>query len=422
VRSARWDQALACWAIITDAGEELDFDVVVPCLGMLSDPRMLDVPGLTSFDGPAFHTSRYEHRHDLADKRVAVVGTGSTACQLVPALATDVAHLDVYQHEPGHLLPKHVRVFSDEERRRFREEPWRQRVERFRLFYGARSMREALRTGTPLSLKSQAVSERFITKTVHDAELRSLLTPGYAFGCKRPVFASGFYAALNRDNVRLVPRAVAALVPDGIVDADGVRRPADVVIFATGFKATEYLRTLEVYGLRGLSLQEVWAGEPTAFLGMTVPDFPNFFIVYGPNTNGGWSVITQLERQAELIARLVRELRGRRVDIIDTHPRAARRYDAWVQQEITRKLSALSAGCANYYHSMSGRNVTQWPLSHTEYMLVTRVGQRWGLIRRRSTLTVDAVEPTVPRAVPVGAVATAEEALLDTGVGGGRNG
>ena len=392
VRAVRWLEARGCWSIITDDDEELEFDVVVPCLGMLSDPRTLDVPGLASFDGPAFHTSRYEHDHDLRNKRVAVIGTGSTACQLVPELAADVAQLDVYQHEPGHILPKRVRVFSEDERARFRERPWRQKLERLRLFYGARSMREAMRTGTALSRKSQAVSEHFITKSVHDAEVQALVMPRYAFGCKRPIFASGFYSALNRDNVSLVPRSVAALVPDGIVDEDGVERPADVVIFATGFKATEYLRTLAVHGREGLSLQEVWAGEPSAFLGITVPGFPNFFIVYGPNTNGGWSVITQLERQAELIARLVRELRTG-VGTIDTHPRAAKRYDAWVQREIARKLTALSAGCANYYHSASGKNVTQWPLSHTAYMLVTRVGARWGLVRARPVVRVDAGQP-----------------------------
>jgi cation diffusion facilitator CzcD-associated flavoprotein CzcO len=380
VQAVDWDGA--AWHLTTDESEVLEFDVVVPCLGMLSDPRQLDLPGLQDFEGPVFHTSRYEHHHDLGDKRVSVIGTGSTACQLVPALAEQVGHLTLYQHEPGHILPKRSRPFTDEERRRFRKHPWRQRIARFQIFYTARKLREALKTGTPESLRIHQRCERFIAKTVEDPEVRSVVTPQYAFGCKRPIFASTFYPALNRDNVELVPHAATAVTPCGIVDAQGSERPADLIVFATGFKTTQYLRRLEVHGEDGASLQDVWAGEPSAFLGMTVPGFPNFFIVYGPNTNGGWSVITQLERQAELIARLARRLRRHPKKVIDTRPAAAQRFDTWVQRGIAKRLSSLQSGCANYYHTATGKNVTQWPHSHTAYLLTTRLGWRLGLYLR----------------------------------------
>jgi cation diffusion facilitator CzcD-associated flavoprotein CzcO len=381
VRSVEWDGE--CWQLTTDGDERLEFDVVIPCLGMLSDPRQLDLPGISQFEGPVFHTSRYEHQHDLSDKHVAVIGTGSTACQLVPVIADQAKHLTVYQHEPGHVLPKKARAFSEDERRKFREQPWRQRLARIKLFYEARKLRVALVAGSAQSRRAHDACMRFIARTVEDPQLRSMVTPDYAFGCKRPVFASTFYEALNRENLELVPYAVTSVTRRGLVDTRGEERSADLVVFATGFKTTQYLRTLEVRGEDGVSLEEFWAGEPSAFLGMTVPGFPNLFIVYGPNTNGGWSVITQLERQSELIARLVRRLRRRGGGTIDTRPWAARRYDAWVQKGIARKMSSAESGCANYYRTASGKNVTQWPFSHTMYLFATRLGSRFGLVARR---------------------------------------
>jgi cation diffusion facilitator CzcD-associated flavoprotein CzcO len=269
--------------------------------------------------------------------------------------------------------------------------PWRQKWDRFRLFRGARRVRDAFKADSDYQTRRRKTCQNFIAKTINDPELRKTLTPDYPFGCKRPIFASDFYPSLNSDNVSVTPHAVVEVMPDGVIDADGTFHELDVLILATGFKATEYLRTLNVRGRGGRSLKSVWAGEPSAFLGMTVPGFPNFFIVYGPNTNGGWSVMTQLERQAEVIARVAGKIARGRADIIDTRSQAAAWFDSWVQRQIADKLSSTTAGaCHNYYHSASGKNVTQWPLSHTAYWAALRVLPLWGFVttrydRRRAT-------------------------------------
>jgi cation diffusion facilitator CzcD-associated flavoprotein CzcO len=384
IDTAIWSENRGAYIVVTDDGQQLEFDVVVSCVGMLSDVNWPQLPGLDSFAGPVFHTSAYEHEHDLATARVGVIGTGSTACQLVPALAPQVKHLRLFQREPGYVLPKPSRPYTADERVQWVKHPWRQKWDRFRLFRGARRVRDAFKADSDYQTRRRKTCQNFIAKTIDDPELRKTLTPDYPFGCKRPIFASDFYPSLNSDNVSVTPYAVVEVVPDGVIDADGTFHELDVLILATGFKATDYLRTLNVRGRGGRSLKSVWAGEPSAFLGMTVPGFPNFFIVYGPNTNGGWSVMTQLERQAEVIARVAGKIARGRADIIDTRSQAAAWFDSWVQRQIADKLSSTTAGaCHNYYHSASGKNVTQWPLSHTAYGAALRVLPLWGFVTTR---------------------------------------
>jgi cation diffusion facilitator CzcD-associated flavoprotein CzcO len=184
----------------------------------------------------------------------------------------------------------------------------------------------------------------------------------------------------NRDNVSLVPHAVVEVAPDGLIDDTGTKRPADVLILSTGFQAASYLSTVRIQGRGGRDLHDVWAGEPWAFLGVTVPGFPNFFMLYGPNTNGGFSMTTQLEIQAEQLVRVVRRLR--RTSALDTRPRLAERVDRWVQGQIAVTMSSAGAGCRNYYHAASGKNVTQWPRSHTVYRIALRALSHWVLTAR----------------------------------------
>jgi hypothetical protein len=172
------------------------------------------------------------------------------------------------------------------------------------------------------------------------------------------------------------------VTPHGLVDDTGTMRSADVLILSTGFEAARYLATLDVQRTNGCSLQEYWDGEPTAFLGLTVPGFPNLFMMYGPNTNGGYSVITQLEIQAGAITRAVRRLRRGGCAELDTRKWVADRVDRWVQQQISVHMDSESAGCNNYYHSASGKNVTQWPRSHTVYRALVRLAPALALVRR----------------------------------------
>ncbi|HRE01619.1 MAG TPA: NAD(P)/FAD-dependent oxidoreductase [Ilumatobacteraceae bacterium] len=378
VASVVWDAPACRWHLTTTTGEKHDFDVVVSAVGFLNVPRYPTWPGLDTFTGPRFHTARWEE-HDLSNQRVAIVGTGSTAAQVVPAIADRVGELLVFQREPGWVLPKHERDFTPAERAR---NPIRHKLDRAKLFYKAIAINRVYDPDSDEHKKFEAVGLKYIARTIADPAVQQAVTPSHPYGCKRPVLATTFYPALNKPNVRLVPRAVVEVTPSGVVDADGTELDVDVLVYATGFHANDFLATFEVHGMSG-TLREAWAERARAYLGITVPGFPNFFIQYGPNTNGGWSAIAQLERQAEVAVRGVKRLRRGWVRSIDTRPRALDRWVRFVDRNIAEHAPVMDGPCNNYFHSESGANVTQWPLSHARYYVMTKVMPFFGLVGRR---------------------------------------
>jgi cation diffusion facilitator CzcD-associated flavoprotein CzcO len=390
-----WDDARLHHVLRTASGETHAFDVVVPALGLLSVPNHPDWPGLDSFRGVRFHTARWRHDIDLTGKRVAVVGTGSTAAQVVPAIADAVGSLLVFQREPGWIEPKRERAFTARERWVYRHVPGAQRLHRGRLFLGSIARFKGYDAGSRTQQRVRQACVDYIRRTVRDPATRAAVTPDYPWGCKRPVLASTFYQALNRDHVELVPHAVTSVTADGLVDTRGVHHGIDVLITSTGFQPTRFLANLEVRGVGGRSIQDAWTERTSAFLGITVAGFPNLFILYGPNTNGGFSIIAQLERQAEVAAAAVRRLELGAAQV-DTDPRVQQRYVAWIDDQIARKASAMEAGCRNYYHSPGGHNITQWPGAHLKYLVVTKLLSRVG---------IRAVAADPSRAAPVGEVA-----------------
>ena len=388
VTSLTWEEPAARYTLTTGDGERHEFDVVISATGLLSVPRYPDWPGLASFAGPCFHTARWEPDHDLSGKTVAVVGTGSTSAQVVPSIAPRVGQLYVYQREPGWIEPKREREFTRRELWFYRHVPLAQRAHRAWLFYQAMRRFKGFDVNGKLQPRLREACLAFIGRSIHDPATREAVTPRYPWGCKRVVLASTFYDALNRPNVELVPHAVTRVTPAGLVDATGAERQVDVLILSTGFQPTSFLSGIEVKGRDGRGIHDAWQGRPNAFLGVTVAGFPNFFILYGPNTNGGGSIIHQLERQAEVAANAVRRLeRGTvfhpAVRSIDTRPRAQRRWVAWIDHRLATAASAMDSGCHNYYHVAGGANVTQWPGTHLGYAVATRLLARFGLQGRR---------------------------------------
>jgi cation diffusion facilitator CzcD-associated flavoprotein CzcO len=387
VEKVRWIDDRSMWELTTEGGEVAEFDVVVSCLGMLSQPNIPDWAS-GEFTGPVFHTANYRHDIDLSGKCVALVGTGSTACQLAPQIVRTVDRLDLYQREPGHVMPKKVHRYTEDELAgRKRRSKLGKKLDRYRAFRDHGRFQGAFNSKTRKQQELWNFARSYVARNVADPELRDQLIPAYPYGCKRPVFASGYYKIFSQPNVELVPTAVTRLSRTGVVDADGKERPADVVILATGFRATEYQKSITLLGPGERDLQTIWRGEPSAFLGITVPSFPNFFMVYGPNTNGGTSIIASLERQAEVIARAVKRLSRDKATVIDTRPQAAAIYDRWIQRRLTRRSDVFEAACHNYYHSSSGKNVTQLPMSATTYLFATRLLSRlgWSFRSMRST-------------------------------------
>jgi cation diffusion facilitator CzcD-associated flavoprotein CzcO len=379
VTDLSWDAAADHYILRTASGEHHEFDVVISAVGFLNIPRYPDWPGLDSFEGICFHTARWQDKHDFNGKAVAVVGTGSTAAQLVPAIAAVTGKLYIFQREPGWIEPKNERRFSRAELTAYRRLPLAQRLHRAWLFYQAMKRFEAFDVRSRRQRQMRDKCLDYIATTVRNPGTRAAVTPTYSWGCKRPVLASTFYQTLNRENVELVPQAVASVTPSGVIDATGVERRVDILILSTGFQSTNYLAELEVKGSDGRTIHDVWADRPAAFLGITVSGFPNFFILYGPNTNGGLSIIAQLERQAEVAAATISRMERNGWRVVDTDTDAQRRYVAWIDRRIRKHASATEAGCHNYYHSASGANVTQWPSTHLTYFLVTRVLPRTGI-------------------------------------------
>ncbi len=382
VESAHWDDERHVWEIRLDDGTVDTCHVLVSAVGFLNVPRSPDWPGLEEFRGPKFHTARWEHEHDLADKVVAVVGTGSSATQVVPAIQPIVRHLYVFQREPGWILPKGERDLDDAERATFAK-PWRRARERWRqklLLERSLWRGNLFRPGTKVNAAREQLCRRYIDRQFAERpDLREAVTPTYPYPGKRPVLASTFYPALKKDNVELVPRAVASVTPYGIVDGDGVEHAVDVIVMATGFRPTDYLARLPVVGRNGQSLHEHWAGEPRAYLGITVPGFPNFFMLYGPGTNGG-EIVTMLESQAEYTVRAVERMVRRKVTAIEVRPAFEARWYRWLQSRMEGTSWTMSR---NYFTSATGRIVTQWPSTNQHYRLLTKLGGAVSEQRRR---------------------------------------
>jgi len=308
----------------------------------------------------------------MSDKVVAVVGTGSTATQVVPALQPTVRKLYLFQREPGWVMPKGERAFTEAERQE-RSRRWRRALDRARLRY---SLEKGLwgaatfRPGTKLHEKRQQTCLDYISEQfAHRPDLQKAVTPTYPYPGKRPVIASTFYPALKEDNVELVPKAVVEVTSSGIIDGDGVERAVDVIVMATGFQAANYLARLRVTGRWGRTLDEHWAGEPRAYLGMTVPGFPNFFMLYGPGTNGG-ELVSMLEAQAEYAVRALKRMIRRRVTSVEVKPTFEALWFVWLQSKMEGTSWTMST---NYFRSSTGKIVTQWPSGNLVYGALTKI-------------------------------------------------
>ncbi len=380
VSRIRWNDTRHVYSLEVGDDEDHEFDVVVSAVGVFHTPRYPDWPGLDGFGGTKFHTRHWNHEHDFSTDTVAIVGTGATAVQTVPEVAAVAKKVYVFQREPGWLIPRNDRKWTPEERAHMAR-PYVQRMKRIQMYLRFERLIFGMRRIRGRKTAIQIAAENYIGERFRDREdLRAAVTPTYPFGGKRPLFDGTFYEALTRDNVELIPAAVKEMTRDGIVTEDGVERKIDTLIMATGYKVSEYLAPLEVIGRDGRSLPEFWRGEPTAFLGITVPGFPNFYILYGPNTNGGGSISVQLERQGEFVARAANRMRREGVTSIEVTPWAYLAWDAYVRWRNSKQVYSVSK---SYYRAPSGKVLTEWPGTLTEYWLLTRAFGRLSSIARR---------------------------------------
>ncbi len=363
VESAEFDERAARWRITLDNGDTLDAAVVVSAVGQLNRPGLPDIAGREDFAGPSWHSARWDHGVDLAGERVAVIGTGASAIQFVPEIAKAAAHVDIYQRSAPYVLPKADRPYKPAEQVLFERLPVVRKADRLRIFlYG-----ELLTSGFVMSPKllagPMAMWRRQLQSQITDQALREKCVPDYVMGCKRVLFSNDWYPALARPDVDLVTDPIERIVADGVVTADGTHRQADVIIYGTGFETLGFLAPMSITGLHGHRLDETWRDGAEAYLGITVAGFPNFFVLYGPNTNlGGNSIIYMLEGQIGYAIGAVRSLREHGLAWLDVRPEVQRAYNSWVQE--ASRTSVWESGCHSWYTTADGRNTNNWP-DHT---------------------------------------------------------
>ncbi|WP_329084069.1 MULTISPECIES: flavin-containing monooxygenase [unclassified Streptosporangium] len=367
VVAATFDESLGRWRVRTSAGDEL-FDVVVSAVGQLSRPRMPDIPGISTFNGAAFHSARWDHSVDLAGRRVAVIGNGSSAAQLIPRVAEVAGHLDVFQRTPNWVIPKADAVFGPRVRTAFRRVPFLQRAYREWVYrYAENALHPALAGGWSTGLLRERAL-RHLREQVPDPLLRARLTPDYPVGCRRVVIDSGFYPALTRPDVDVVTDGITRIVPGGVETAAGLRE-TDVIVYATGFETSEFLGSIQVTGRGGRHLAEEWKDGAEAYLGIAVPHFPNLFLLYGPNTNLGHnSIVFMIECQVRYVMGCLPHLAAR--GPMEVRPEA---MATW-RRSLDRAMGAMvwQAGCTSWYKNAAGRVTNNWPGTTTTYRRITR--------------------------------------------------
>lgn len=397
VLEARWDEDGHHYVVTTASGETIIADVLVSSVGQYSNPQLPDWPGLDSFEGDVFHTTNWDHSVDLAGRNVAVVGVGSSSAQIVPAIAPTVGELTVFMREPGWVLPKGERDFTTEEYAKL-SRAWYRRWARYKVLVKKEwlnlSKKPNYVDGSKRNREEEAFARAYIDRTFADRpDLRTAFTPSYPIEGKRIVLSDDFYPAFLRENVRLVPRAVASAGPAGLVDSAGNEYPFDLIVTATGFTCATFLATFDVYGRGGRRLQDVWADGAFAYMGMTVPGFPNFYMQFGPNTNGAGAVslFWKAEQQANWVVRDIKRMMRTGMTAIDTKESSTQRYNDWLQKRLERTVWAKSN---NYFRDSSGRVVTQFYGSITTQYWLLRLGRPLGTygVRRsdRSTHAVSA--------------------------------
>ncbi len=370
---ARWDEDRGMWRAVVGAGETIEAQVLVSGMGALHVPRFPELKGMERFRGPAFHSAEWNAAAKLEGRSVAVIGTGASAAQIVPAIAGEAAQLYVFQRTPAWILPRPDQPISARARRWFRRVPALTWLLRTFLFWNLDLRVYGFLKPGWLRRLGAKVARKHLARQVPDPKLREKLTPRYEFGCKRVLISSDFYPALLRPNVELVTEAIAEVREYSIVTAGGRERPADAIVYATGFRVTEMLGGTPVYGRGGLELHEAWRERIAAYLGITVSGFPNFFLLLGPNTGLGHnSVVLMIEAQIRYVMSCLALLRKRGARAMDVRPERLRAF----VEEIRARLRGTvweSGGCKSWYQDeRTGETPAVWPGSVREYQRRTR--------------------------------------------------
>jgi len=372
VVSALWDDDARLWRIETTGGS-LTADVFVAGVGALSEPSWAGIQGIESFEGDVFHSAGWRHDLDLRGRRVAVVGTGASAIQFVPAIQPLVERLVVFQRTPPWIVPRMDAAIGPSLQARYRRYPWMQRAVRLWQYWSREAMVYGFTRRAPIQRYVRHVALKHLERQVEDPELRARLTPSYEIGCKRILLSDEWYPAIQQPNVRIVDSGVSEVRPRSVVAATGEEVDADTIIFGTGFNVTAHPGFDRIVGRSGASLGEQWRQHGMeAYAGTTVAGFPNLFLVVGPNTGlGHSSMVFMMEAQFAYVLGAIRTMNERGYSAVEPKPGAQAEFNSAIQARLKRSVWN-SGGCRSWYLDERGCNPTLWPGPTWEFRMRLR--------------------------------------------------
>ena len=360
VRRATWDEAAACWRVELGSGETIEAEVLVSALGMFNELARPAIEGLEDFAGTMFHSAEWDWEHDLPGEAVAVIGSAASAVQLVPEIVKSAGQVHLFQRTANWVLPKPDTPYTEEELAGFRADPTpilKMRVQLSRLMDQHMTFADVA-----VNAEREAAGLAAID-VVTDPAVRAKLRPTHPFGCKRPLLSNDFHAAFNRPNLELVTEAIERVTPGSVVTVDGVERPVDTIVLATGFEATRYLSALDVVGRDGLHIDEAWRDGASAYLGLTTPGFPNLFMLYGPfSPVNNVPVPMGLDQEIGYIMRLIAEARRRKAAVAPTVAATER----FLKRIGAAFPETVWVGCSNWYADQQGTPIL-WPLPQDQH-------------------------------------------------------
>ncbi|WP_243640428.1 flavin-containing monooxygenase [Nocardioides jejuensis] len=359
VERADWDNDRAVWTVRAGT-DTYEGEHLILATGALADPKMPNLPGIDKFTGEAFHSARWNHDVDLTGKRVAVIGTGASAIQFVPAIQPQVGHVTVFQRTAPWVMPKHDHPITEREQDRFAKRPFTQKFARTRIYLQRELLVTAFRY--PVLMKAaERASKKHLASQVSDPALRATLTPDYRLGCKRILLSNDYWASLDNPNVSVINGGVKQVTKTGVIDAAGVQHDVDVIIYGTGFDTSRLPLTDRVHGPSGTTLSEHWGDSQQAFLGTSVAGFPNLFLMHGPNIGLGHnSVIPMFEAQVNYVRKAISHADKANAATIEPTAVAQAAFVSKVDR-LTDGSVWTSGGCDSWYLDSTGRNSNLWP-------------------------------------------------------------
>ncbi|MDO8297818.1 MAG: NAD(P)/FAD-dependent oxidoreductase [Caulobacter sp.] len=371
VEKAVWDEAAGQWTVTVKGGETLSAPVLVSGLGQLNKPGYAGIPGRDAFKGDSWHSAGWRHDIDLTGKTVGCIGAGASAIQYIPEIARTAGKVIVFQRTPNYIVPRLDRAFSAFEKWLFRAVPAIDRLNRWFIWRMMDLRFQAFKTGTKSAENFRGLALKYLDAVVTDPALKAKLTPDYPIGCKRILVSDDYYQTLTRPSVELVTEAVAEVTPAGVKTADGAEHACDVLVYGTGFVTTDFVSPVEIVGAGGRSLSAAWKDGAEAYLGVTVAGFPNLFMLYGPNTNLGHnSIIVMIESQVGYLVEAMKELKRRGARSLTVTDQALKRFNAELQQDLTK--TAWAGSCSSWYKTASGKITNNWSNDTATYMRLMR--------------------------------------------------